>query len=901
MAEKSQTRTARRKQKKSKKKPLWKKILLALLIIFLAIGIGVAGLFTYYIATAPEIDASKLSDPLSSKVYDMNGEIIADLGEYKRTKISYDDLPDILIDAVTATEDARFFEHSGIDLRRIGGAIIANIRHGFGSEGASTITQQVVERSFLTPDKEIKLKVQEQWLALQLEKDYSKEQILEMYLNKIYYGSGAYGVAKAAETYFGKTDLHELTIAEAAILAGLPQRPSAYDPFKNPDLTKERMETVLKLMVRHDKITQEEADEAMKVDIPSLLVEKKEVSNPYDAFLQQVEKEVHEKLDGADIYSDGLQIHTTLDKNAQDYVDLLLSDSESNPVAFPNEDLHAGLVLLDTKTGAIRAIGGDRNYQNGWNYAIQGGSQAGSTFKPIVAYGPAIEYNKMSTYHQINDDKPYEIAGTDQAIRNWNRAYQGWMTARYALQESLNVPAVKVLEEVGYDNSQKFANNLGIEFANGRPQLTDAIGGADTNVNPLQLAGAYQAFGNEGIRYEPFAVSKVVYPDDRTINLAPEPEVAMSDYTAYMISDMLKTALAQGSSGGPARISGLPIAAKTGTTNLKDVEGTKDSWIAGYTTNYTTAIWVGYDESNRTMNDEKLVAHNLFKQLMTKVHENVETADFVKPDSVVEVKVEKGSNPAALPSEYTPSSEIVTELFVKGTEPKKTSERFDMLDPVKGLKAEYKEDNNSILVTWNYDSDEEVNFEVSASVNGGDMQVLSSTEEKQLEISQVTPGAEYTIQVVVKSKDNEEIRSEPQSVKIQLDNEEEEEENTPINAVSGLTAVYDPAKSIIDVNWGYDGPPAAFEVVVEGAQGGTQMVESKGIEISGNFTPGQVYTIHVTAIGQRGANEGSRGETRSTSVEIPGNDDNNPDPEDEADEVSNPNSDNQGDEDNGEE
>ncbi|WP_010095848.1 PBP1A family penicillin-binding protein [Ornithinibacillus scapharcae] len=875
MADNRQTRTARRKQKKSKKKPIWKKILLGLLIAFLAVGIGVAGLFTYYIATAPDIDTSKLSDPVSSKVYDMDGELIADLGNFKRTKITYEDLPQVLIDAVTATEDARFFEHSGIDLRRIGGAVIGNIRNGFGSEGASTITQQVVEKSFLPPDKKIKYKVQEQWLALKLEQDYSKQQILEMYLNKIFYGANAYGVAKAAETYFGKTDLHDLTLPEAAILAGLPQRPTAYNPFVNPDFTKERMKTVLKLMVRHGKITQAEADEALEVDIPSLLVTDRPESNPYDAFIQQVEKEVEEKLDGADIYSDGLEIYTTLDKGAQDHVELLLSNSENNPVAFPNEDLHAGMVVIDSKSGAIRAIGGDRNYQNGWNYAIQGGSQAGSAFKPIVAYGPAIEYNKMSTYHQIDDDKPFEISGSDgKAIRNWNRKYQGWMTARYALQESLNVPAVKVLLETGYDNSKKFGNKLGIEFVKGNPQLTDAIGGAETVVNPLQLAGAYQAFANEGIRYEPYAVTKVVLPDDKTVELTPEPEIAMSDYTAYMISDMLKTALNQGSSGGPARVPGLPLAAKTGTTNIEGVEGAKDSWIAGYSTNYTTAIWVGYDEGKRTMNDEKWIAHSLFKNLMTDLHKDVETSDFVKPDSVVEVAVEKGSNPAALPSEHTPESQIVTELFVKGTEPKETSEKFDKLDPVANLKAEYSEGNNSIIVEWDYDSEEDVSFEVSASVDGGEMQVLSSTQDKKLEITEVSPGASYTIQVVAVLNEDEESRSDPATVSVSLEGGEGEgednNENSPINPVDGLTAIYDANQSLIDVSWGYNGPPASFEVVVEGPQGNSQIVESKGIEITGNFEPGQVYTIYVTAIGKNGANEGTRSETQTTSVEIPG-------------------------------
>lgn len=201
MANEGQSRTARRKQKKNKKKPIWKRTFLIIGIIFLVSVVAIGGLFTYYVVAAPDLNEEQLSDPASSKVYDKDGELFADLGDHKRTKISYDELPDVMIDAVIATEDSRFFNHIGIDFRRIGAAIIANIKEGFGAEGASTITQQVVKRSFLSPDKTLKRKVQEQWLALKLDREYSKEEILEMYLNKIYYGSGAYGVAKAAEVY----------------------------------------------------------------------------------------------------------------------------------------------------------------------------------------------------------------------------------------------------------------------------------------------------------------------------------------------------------------------------------------------------------------------------------------------------------------------------------------------------------------------------------------------------------------------------------------------------------------------------------------------------------------------------------------------------------------------------
>lgn len=870
MAEKGQTRTARRKQKKSKKKPIWKKILLFIGIIILAIGIGAGGLFGYYVATAPELDVTKLTDPFSSKVYNKDGEIIADLGDTKRTKIEYDDLPQVLIDAVIATEDVRFFDHPGIDIRRIGAAIVANIQRGFGAEGASTITQQVVEKSFLTNEKKLKLKVQEQWLALKLERDFTKEQILEMYLNKIYYGSGAYGVAKAAEIYFGKTDLHDLTLIESAILAGLPQRPSAYDPYKNPDLMKERLDTVLNLMVRHDKISEEEANEARQVDITSLLAGKKPMAPPYEAFIQKVEQEVRNKVEGADIYTDGLKIYTTLDNEAQEYVEFLLTDSEENPIKYPDEDLQAGMVVLDTKTGAIRAIGGGRNREqiDGYNYAFnENGRQPGSVFKPIVAYGPAIEYNKWSTYHQVNDDKPFTIDGTDQVIRNWNRQYQGWMSIRYALSRSLNVPTLKTLEETGYGNAKEFAEGLGIKFYDDQITIGDAIGGTSTNTTPLQLAGAYSAFGNEGIYNEPYAVTKVEFPDGQVLDLKPESQVAMSDYTAYMVTDMLKTTVTeQGATGTNANVPGLPLAGKTGSTNLEGERGTNNSWFSGYTTNYTIAVWTGYDDHKRIIEDTS-IAQALFKNTMAEISQGIDTPDFTKPDSVVEVAVEKGTNPPQLPSEYTPRSNIVTELFVKGHEPTEVSETFDQLDPVEGLNAIYSEDTNAIHVEWTYDEEADVFFEVSTSVNEGQMQALSSPTDRYLDITEVEPGAEYLIQVVVVNNQDEGMRSEPVQVTVTVPELDEDAENDNnggnIPPVEGLVAHYDENRGIIDVSWDYNGPPATFEVEVRGQ---TQVVESNGIEISG-VGPGE-YTITVTPIGQNGANQDVRGEPRTVNQSV---------------------------------
>src|SRR5699024_1026736 len=296
------------------------------------------------------------------------------------------------------------------------------------------------------------------------------------------------------------------------------------------------------------------------------------------------------------------------------------------------------------------------------------------------------------------------------------------------------------------------------------------IGGADSQTTPLKLAGAYHAFGNEGIYSEPYAVTKVEFPDGTTIDLRPEPEAAMSDYTAYMVTDMLKSVMNEGTGTG-ANIPGLDVAGKTGTPTRKGVDGSPDSWFAGYTTNYTIAAWTGYDDNNIALPDTK-IPQALFKNIMTELSKDKETKDFVKPDSVVEVAVEKGSNPPALPSDYTPSSNIVTELFVKGTEPEETSKKFDQIDPVSNLSAEYDEDNDKIIAEWDYDSDEEdISFEVSMRSGDGDMNVLSTTEDQSMEITQVEPGTEYEIQVIAIKDDN---RSEPTSTKVTIQDDEGE-------------------------------------------------------------------------------------------------------------------------------
>ena len=860
-------RAAKRKQRKTKKRPLWKKILTAFVIVMLLMILTGISVFGYFVATAPKFDREKLDIAFASQFYDKDGEQFADIGSENRIKIEYEDLPQVLIDAVTATEDARFFEHKGIDFKRLGGAIIANIRDGFGSEGASTITHQVAEKMFLTPEKKIKIKVQEQWLAFHLEREFSKEQILEMYLNTIFYGNNAYGVAKAAEVYFGIEDLHDLNLVQAAMLAGLPQRPSAYNPFENPDLMKERVDTVRDIMVRHGKITKEEAEEAKKVDITSVLTDEKPEPFPYDSFIQKAQKELEEKLDGVDVNTAGLKVYTTLDRNIQDHVEFLLTDSPENPIPYPDEDLLAGMAIVDTKTGAIRAIGGNRNKETafGSNYAINAHRQPGSTIKPILAYGPAIEYEKWSTYHQILDE-PYQPSGSNP-IRNWNRQYHGWVSARYALVQSLNVPAAKTLEEIGSDRVKTFAENLGIEFSTEVLDPRDAIGGTSNNVSPLQLAGAFAAFGNNGIYTEPYAVEKVEFPDGTVIDLKPKAEAVMADYTAYMVTDMLKDVVTEGT-GRAANIPGLPIAGKTGTTNVANKSGANNSWFVGYTTNYSIGVWTGYTENDRIIENTR-IPQELFKNTMAEISKDIETPDFEKPNSVVEVKIEKGSNPPALPSEFTPEENITTELFVRGTEPSTVSEKFDELNPVTNLSASYNESTQAIDVSWEYnnETEAEVSFEVAYKIDDGQFKQLSTTKDMSISISEVEPGATYTIQVTVVTEDN--LRSEPASATVTVPDDDEVEEIPP---VQNLQATYNEANQSINVTWQYNGPSAQFEVDINGQK---QTVQAQSIQIN-NVAPGTTYTITVTPISGE-----NRGSPQSTSVTVPANTGNGNDPDEE--------------------
>ena len=807
MSEKYNSREERRKAieaeknknggttKKKVSSILKKVILIGFLLGLTGLLVGVAT-FAYYVKDTPPLDETLLKVPVKSQLLDYQGELAAELGNHEaREVVSFNDIPQEVIDAFLATEDVRFFEHNGVDYRRLAGAVLANITGGFGAQGGSTITQQLVKLSFLTEEKTLRRKAQEFYLAYQLESRFSKEEILEMYLNRIFFSNRSYGIQSAAQNYYGK-ELDELELHEIAMLAGLPQSPNPYNPKRNPENAERRRNIVLHLMVMHGKITEAEAEEARQIPVTETLVEGTDaarLTNRYDAFVDRVIEEIREKL-GEQINpnTDGLKIYTTLDQKAQEHVELLVSD-ESPVKHKDNEDYQIGITLLDTKSGGIRAIGGARNYvKTGTNFATEEPIQPGSAIKPILDYGPAIEHLQWSTYHQINDEPHNYTEGEKNAIRNWDGNFKGWMSMRQHIVESRNVPAVKALQEVGKDKARDFATKIGISIPE---NFTEAysLGGFSSGTTTLELAGAFASFGNEGVYTEPYAVTKVVFPDGTTVNLNNQPEIAMKDSTAFMITDMLKSALRDpGNVAGSANVPGLNVAGKSGTTNFDaqtrerygHPNGAVPSVIfSGYTPTYTAAVWAGFkrmDNGNYLQSqEERRAARDLFKNLISHVSTtDTDKADFRVPNSVVRVPIEKGTNPPLLASEFTPKDKITYEYFIRGTEPTKVSTEFERLDAPSNLTALFDEERNEVLVNWQYDESllEKVSFEVKATVNDGNAQILTVTKDFGVVIESPQPGSRIKVEVTALLDEAESNRSETASQTVSIPELVEEEE-----------------------------------------------------------------------------------------------------------------------------
>ncbi len=713
---KNVVKTKKKKETGTKKsKKVWKKILLAFLILFI-IGCILGILFFVYIAShAPTFDPNKLYHQESTIVYDKDGNVIAKLGAENREIIKYNEMSESLINAIVATEDARFFKHNGFDLPRFTVASAKQLLGKSDAGGASTLTMQVVKNHFTsTVDTGIKgiiRKFTDIYMSIfQVEKKYSKEEILEFYANANYLGGGAYGVEQASLNYFGK-HAKDLNVAEASLIAGLFNAPNYLDPYNHPDRAEKRRKTVLYLMERHGYITKKEKEEAEKITVEKLLVEKKKTDNTkYQAFVDTVTSEVTE-LTGEDPYSTAMEIYTTMDKSKQDAINDIM-----NGVAFDweNDVVTAGISVLDVKTGAIAAIGGGRNKTaaktlNTATMENMQKRQIGSTAKPLYDYGPGMEYENWSTYQPFVDEPYHYSDGT--SIKNYDSTYKGFMTSRAAIMDSRNIPALKAFQANKNANVKKFVTSLGLSPElgnNGVLHEAHAIGGYNGE-SPLSMSAAYAAFASGGYYTKPYSFTKIKYRNsDKTYENKQTKKKVMSDSTAYMMTDIL-ISTSKSALGRYSDVNGLTYAAKTGTTNFSSetkksnglsADAINDLWCVGYNPAYSIAVWYGYDKiyKDHYTHYGSRQHVRLFQTVAKKIF-SANDGHFTKPDSVKEVTIEMGSNPARLPSDGTPDHMKITELFKVGTEPTEVSTQHLRLKNVTGLTG--KIDGNKVILSWN--------------------------------------------------------------------------------------------------------------------------------------------------------------------------------------------------------
>lgn len=651
-----------------------KKLLLFLALLLVGTGLGVGIYAALAIADAPAWDPGKLAVSESSTIYDSKGNIIAKVhGSENRTVVSIKNIPPHIINAFLAVEDANFYKHHGIDYKAVVRAVVANITDGYGSQGFSTITQQLVKQTFLSPEKTIKRKLQEIYLALQVEDHYTKDQILEMYLNRIFFGHNAYGVQAAAQTYFGK-DVKDLTIAEAAMLAGIPQAPSRLSPFRNPELAKKRRAHVLDNMVRFEFITQEQADQANADNFESLNREGRQRGNTasyeHQYYVEYVLDQLEEIFGPEKVFAGGLQVYTALDPDIQAEAEKVMNDPKNFPQGKANEEgiiqPQGAVVIMEPGTGQLKALVGGRGQTEGLrvlNRATQSHRQPGSAFKPVIAYGPALEAGMSPA--TVVDDAP--VSYGKYSPKNYDGSYSGLTSLRSALTRSVNVVAVKLLNEVGIKKAMKIAHSLGISNESLDPAadygLSIALGGLSRGVTPLELAGAYAAFANKGIYVQPTAILKVTDKTGKVLwEGIPKKQKALKSSTAFMLTDMLQSVVKYGT-GTRAQLPGWPVAGKTGTTN-----DAKDIWFAGYTPKLVGVVWIGYDQPKPMPREfGGRYPALIWKKIMSKAHENLKPVDFEKPDSVVQATVCKISGKR--PSEICPQEDLVTEYFAEGTVP----------------------------------------------------------------------------------------------------------------------------------------------------------------------------------------------------------------------------------------
>ena len=623
------------------------------LTIFLTIVLIGGSIFLFYVVQAPELSETKLVATTSSKIYDNKNELIADLGAERRVNAQSNEIPTDLVNAIVSIEDHRFFNHRGIDSIRIFGAFLRNLRSN-GLQGGSTLTQQLIKLTYFstsTADQTIARKAQEAWLAIQLERTATKQEILTYYINKVYMSNGNYGMQTAAQNYYGK-DLKDLSIPQLALLAGMPQAPNQYDPYSHPEEAQQRRNLVLSEMQHQGYLSSEQYETAINTPITDGLQSLKG-SNTYPQYLDNYLKEVIDQVEqetGYNLLTTGMDIYTNVDQDVQKKLWDIYNTDEY--VHYPDDDFQAASTIVDVTNGKVIAQLGSRhqasNVSFGLNQAVETNRDWGSTMKPITDYAPALEYGVYDSTAYMLKDVPYNFPGTNDPVLNWDRSYFGNITLQYAIQQSRNVPAVETLEKVGLDRAKTFLNGLGIDYptmlyVNAISSNTTETG-KQYGASSEKMAAAYAAFANGGTYYKPMYINKVVFSDGSSKEFSDPGTRAMKETTAYMMTEMMKTVLYYGTGTG-AYISWLPQAGKTGTSNYTDAEienhiktdqyVAPDEMFVGYTRKYSMAVWTGY--SNRLtpiVGDGFRVAGSIYRSMMEYLAENDHPGDWTMPEGL---------------------------------------------------------------------------------------------------------------------------------------------------------------------------------------------------------------------------------------------------------------------------
>lgn len=722
------------KEEKGKKKTKKRKkihIGRIILMFFITMGIVVASVgiaFCLYIVfTAPEFTQEVLYNRQVSVLRWSNGDKLAEIGSENRVNKTYEELPQVLVDALVATEDARFFQHSGFDVARFIKASIGQALGSAGAGGASTLSMQLSKNYFNgTEDTGIEgiiRKFKDIYMSVfKIEKNYTKEQIIEMYLNSWQFAGGGtnyggiFGIEQASQYFFQKT-VSDLSLPECAVLVGMINAPTLYNPYFYPEYSNDRKDTVLALMYRHGYISEAEMKDAQNIHVSSLVVTQNttQATNPYQSLIDHVVRDIKEH-EGIDLYTDSYSydITTTFDKNIQD---ILLNVINGNVYKFKDDKVQTSSVVTAISDGSIKGMTPGRGYQplgvdRADSYNIDK-RQPGSTAKPLVDYGPLIEYNNASTGQMFIDFRYQYNQGI--TINNWDLGYKGVMTLKNALSSSRNTTALQAFHQVDPDKIKEFLGNLGIDEDNyGTEGILESmcIGGFQRGLSPLESSAAYAAFARDGYYIEPYSYYKIINNEtEEVIEHKVERKRAMSEETAYMITDVLLQATQEYVAGNINYNLRGSIASKSGTSDIdaqvakdKGINGyaTPDHWVNTYNKDYSISSWLGYDHQDLDkdhyfMSSEGSSARALISAYLAN---NIQTSNkkFERPSNVTSVTIEKNILPNKRASEYTPDNMKQTALFKAGTEPSETSNRFAKLENPKNGKSSVKE--KTISLSW---------------------------------------------------------------------------------------------------------------------------------------------------------------------------------------------------------